>query len=190
PGFFTMVAASGVLGCEVLLLADNERLALFLWFVAVVLWLVLTYGIFTALIIRQGKPTLDRGIHGGWLLVVVATQSIAVLSALLAARTGTAFRLQLDSLALSLWLCGGMLYIWIATLVFYRCVLPPVGPGGLTRPYWIGMGAMALSTLAGALLSINPLDAPFLQPLRPFISGFTLSSWAAGTWWIPLLIIL
>ena len=190
PGFFTMVAASGVLGCEVLLLADNERLALFLWFVAVVLWLVLTYGIFTALIIRQGKPTLDRGIHGGWLLVVVATQSIAVLSALLAARTGTSFRLQLDFLALSLWLCGGMLYIWIATLVFYRCIFFPVSPGDLTPPYWIGMGAMAISTLAGALLSINALDAPFLQPLRPFINGFTLSYWAAGTWWIPLLIIL
>src|SRR5690606_3687228 len=175
---------------EVLLLVGNERIALFLWFVAIALWLVLTYGIFTALMVGQGKPTLDRGIHGGWLLVVVATQSIAVLSALLAARTGMAYRLQLDFLALSMWLCGGMLYIWIATLVFYRCIFFPVSPGDLTPPYWIGMGAMAISTLAGALLSVNAIDAPVLQPLRPFINGFTLFYWAAGTSWIPLPVVL
>src|SRR5690606_875511 len=175
---------------EVLLLVGNERIALFLWFVAIALWLVLTYGIFTALMVRQGKPTLDRGIHGGWLLVVVAAQSIAVLSALLAARTGMPYRLELNFLALSMWLCGGMLYIWIATLVFYRCIFFPVSPRDLTPPYWIGMGAMAISTLAGALLSMNAVDAPFLQPLRPFINGFTIFYWAAGTWWIPLLVAL
>lgn len=189
PGFFTAVAASGVLGSEVLLLAGAERIAVLLWVVAVVLWLLLTYGILAALIVRPAKPSLERGIHGGWLLVVVATQSIAVLSALLAARGGD-HRLPLDFLALAMWLCGGMLYIWIATLVLYRCIYFPVAPADLTPPYWIGMGAMAISTLAGALLGLNATEAPFLQPLLPFINGFTLFYWAAGTWWIPLLVVL
>lgn len=72
-----------------------------LWLVAIVLWLALTYGILAAFTIREKKPTLDRGIHGGWLLMVVATQSIAVLSALLAARDATPYRAELDFLALS-----------------------------------------------------------------------------------------
>lgn len=189
PGFFTAVAASGVLGSEALLLADAEAIAFLLWGVAIVLWLLLTYGILAALIVKPVKPALDRGIHGGWLLVVVATQSIAVLSALLAARGGD-HRLQLDFLALAMWLGGGMLYIWIATLVLHRCIHYPVAPGDLTPPYWIGMGAMAISTLAGALLGFNATDGSFLQPLLPFINGFTLLCWAAGTWWIPLLVVL
>src|SRR5690606_27666059 len=110
PGFFTMVAASGVLGSEVMLLVGNQQAATVLWFVTIALWLALTYTIFTALTIRASKPPLERGIHGGWLLVVVATQSISVLSALLAALPGTPYRLELDFLALSSWLCGGMLY--------------------------------------------------------------------------------
>lgn len=190
PGFFTAVAASGVLGSEVLLLVGNEAVAMFLWLVAIALWLLLTYGILTTLMTRQAKPTLDRGIHGGWLLVVVATQSIAVLGALLAAHADTSWRLQLEFFALSMWLCGGMLYISIATLIIYRCLYFPVAPGDLTPPYWIGMGAMAISTLAGALLGMNAPDAPFLLSLRPFINGLTLLYWAVGTWWIPLLVAL
>jgi hypothetical protein len=41
--------------------------------------------VFTALTIKDKKPTLDEGFSGAWLLAVVATQSIAVLSAYLAA---------------------------------------------------------------------------------------------------------
>lgn len=190
PGFFTVVAASGVLGSEVLLLVDSQRAAFLLWLVAIALWLVLTYTIITALMIRQSKPPLERGIHGGWLLLVVATQSIAVLSALLAARSGSPYRLELDFLALSSWLCGGMLYIWLTTLLFYRLVFFPASPGDLTPPYWINMGAMAISTLAGALLAINATGDSFLLPLRQFITGFTLFYWTSGTWWIPLLVIL
>ena len=85
PGFFTVVAATSVLGSEFLLLADSLRGGLALWAIAVTLWLALTYTIFTAFTIKEEKPTLDQGISGGWLLAVVATQSLAVLSALLAA---------------------------------------------------------------------------------------------------------
>ncbi|TAL99828.1 MAG: C4-dicarboxylate ABC transporter, partial [Rhodanobacter sp.] len=63
-------------------------------------------------------------------------------------------------------------------------------PDDLSPPYWINMGAMAISTLAGSLLSINTVDAPFLLLLRPFIKGFTIFYWTTGTWWIPMLLVL
>src|SRR6516162_3292637 len=83
-----------------------------------------------------------------------------------------------------------MLYIWIISLIFYRKTFLPFSPGDLTPPYWINMGAMAISTLAGAGLVHNAPDAPFLTSMLPFIKGFTILWWATGTWWIPMLIAL
>ena len=144
----------------------------------------------TGFTVKEHKPTLDKGISGAWLLAVVATQSIAVLSALLAAHVTQPGKLELNFLALSMWLWGGMLYIWMMSLIFYRYTFFPLSPGDLSPPYWINMGAMAISTLAGSLLIINVPDAPFLTSLLPFIKGFTIFYWATGTWWIPMLVIL
>jgi len=83
-----------------------------------------------------------------------------------------------------------MLYIWVMSLIFYRYMFFPLRPEELSAPYWINMGAMAISTLAGSLLVVNVSDAPFLLSLLPFIKGFTVFFWATGTWWIPMLVIL
>ena len=61
-----------------------------------------------------------------------------------------------------MWLWGGMLYIWIISLIFYRYTFFRFSPTDLAPPYWINMGAMAISTLAGSLLIANAPDAPFL----------------------------
>ena len=190
PGFFTVVAATSVLGSQFVLLAADHRVGAVLWAIAVALWIGLTYTIFAGLTIKERKPTLDQGSNGAWLLAVVATQSIAVLSALLAAHIVQPYKLELNFLALSKWLWGGMLYIWMMSLIFYRYTFFPLSPGDLSPPYWINMGAMAISTLAGSLLVINVPDAPFLLSLLPFIKGFTIFYWATGTWWIPMLVIL
>ena len=150
----------------------------------------LTYTIFTAFTVKRDKPALDKGINGGWLLAVVATQSLSVSSALLAARIGQPYRLELNFFALSTWLWGGMLYIWMMALIFYRYAFFHFSPGDLAPPYWINMGAMAISTLAGSLLILNAPQAPYLASLLPFLKGFTIFYWATGTWWIPMLLLL
>ena len=190
PGFFAGVAAAAVLGSQLVLLGDDREMAWVLWFVAVVLWIGLTYTVFAALVIKRVKPALDEGISGAWLLAVVATQSIAVLSLYLARHGGVTYRPALEFLALSTWLCGGMLYIWIVSLLFYRYLFFRVEPLDLTPPYWISMGAMAISTLAGSLLVASASEAPLLAALAPFIKGFTVFCWATATWWIPLLVVL
>lgn len=93
-------------------------------------------------------------------------------------------------MALALWLWGGMLYIWIMALIFYRYTFFTLAAEDLTPPYWINMGTMAISTLAGALLVLAAPLAPFLRSLLPFIKGFTLFYWASGSRWIPLLLVL
>jgi len=190
PGFFTGVAASGVLGSQFVLFEGSYTIAAALWVVALALWVGLTYTVFTAFTVKAKKPPLDEGVSGAWLLAVVATQSVAVLSAYLAVHWGHPYRLELNFLALSMWLWGGMLYIWMMSLIFYRYTFFRLAPGDLSPPYWINMGAMAISTLAGSLLIVNAPDAPFLASLAPFIKGFTVFYWATGTWWIPMLILL
>lgn len=190
PGYFTLVAGTSILASQFLVLHGNIDAGWALWLLAIVLWIGLTYTIFTAFTVRHDKPTLDRGINGSWLLAVVATQSLAVTSAHIAARIGQPYRLELNLLALSMWLWGGMLYIWMMSLIFYRYAFFRFSPGDLQPPYWINMGAMAISTLAGSLLALNAPQAPFLMSLLPFIKGFTVFYWATGTWWIPMLLLL
>lgn len=188
-GFFTMVAATCVLGSQTWLLHAAWGPAALLWALGILLWAGLTYTIFTALTIKQSKPPLEEGIHGGWLLAVVAAQSVALLGSQLAPGFGDAAPRALF-FCLAMWLGGGMLYIWIISLIFYRYTFFVMSPGDLTPPYWINMGAVAISTLAGATLAGAAEHSELLRDLLPFLKGFTLLFWATATWWIPMLLIL
>lgn len=190
PGFFTMVAGSCILGSQFIIIFHDYMASFILWVIGVVLWVILNYTIFTGFTIKEKKPGLDQGITGAWLLAVVSTQSIAVLSALIADHMEQPHKLQMNFLALCMWLWGGMLYIWMISLIFYRYTFFRFSPGDLSPPYWINMGAMAISTLAGSLLIMSADHAPFLQSLLPFLKGFTVFYWVTGTWWIPMLFIL
>jgi len=189
PGVLAVVAATGVMGNQ-MILAGEYDLAVGLWIFGLFLWFTLTYTIFTHLTIKETKPTIDEGITGAWLLAVVSTQSIALLSALLARHFQQPVRLHINFVALSMWLWGGMMYIWMISLIFYRYTFFKFSPADFSSLYWINMGAMAISTLAGSLLIENTADAAFLETLLPFLKGFTIFFWATGTWWIPMLVIL
>jgi tellurite resistance protein TehA-like permease len=160
-----------------------------LWVVGMLLWIVIMYAFFTAMTVQENKPTIETGLNGGWLLAVVATQSISVLGTLLVDRLG-AYREPLLFLTLCMFLLGCMLYLLLITLIFYRFTFVNVTMALLTPPYWINMGAVAITTLAGARLIIAAPSWRLLAELLPFLKGFTLFFWAAGTWWIPLLLIL
>jgi tellurite resistance protein TehA-like permease len=190
PGFFTTVAASCIVGSQFVLVAGNDRMGMVFLAVAVALWLGLMYSIFTAFTIKEEKPALADGLNGAWLIAVVATQAIAVLTALLSPRWGGEASRIANFLATSMWLFGGMLYIWMIALIFYRYTFFRFSPSDLTPPYWINMGAMAIATLAGTRLMLNASDDPLLASMLPFIKGFTILFWATGTWWIPMLLIL
>ncbi|HSH50814.1 MAG TPA: tellurite resistance/C4-dicarboxylate transporter family protein [Bacteroidales bacterium] len=189
-GFFTVIAGTCVFANQLIVIYNLYSISTALWIIGTILWIVMTYTIFVNITINETKPELDRGINGSWLLAIVATQAIAVLSALLSQHFDQPYRLYLNFLALSMWLWGGMMYIWMISLIFYRYTFYKFLPGDLSPPYWINMGAMAISTLAGSLLIENTGDAWFLQSLLPFLKGFTIFFWATGTWWIPMLFIL
>ncbi len=52
PGFFTMVAGTSVLGRQLEILTGASGVPLALWFLAVLLWFVLSYGFLTGVTVR------------------------------------------------------------------------------------------------------------------------------------------
>lgn len=188
PGFFCIVAASNVLGVQYFLMSD-PLVSKVLWILGLGIWFVVMYLFFLATIVRAEKPSLAEGINGAWLLAVVATQSVSVLGTLLAPQFAE-YRELVLFFTLCMFLLGSMLYLSIITLIFYRFTFLSFTMEQLAPPYWINMGAVAITTLAGANLLLQSGSWVFLESLRPFIFGFTLFFWSGGTWWIPLLIAL
>lgn len=188
-GFFTTVAATCVLGTQCFLIGGAYQAALAFWVSGIALWALLTYAVFTIIIVKPEKPALAEGLNGGWLVSVVAAQSVCVLGAQLAPGMGQHAPPVL-TFCLAMWLGGGMLYLWIIALIFYRYAFFTMSPSDLAPPYWINMGAAAISTLAGTMLVAAAPHSPVIEQVLPFVRGLTLLWWATATWWIPMLVIL
>ena len=188
-GYLTSIAATCILGNQFAVIAENTTIAALLFVLGLALWILLLYIIFAGFSVRAVKPGLEAGINGTWLVSVVSTQSLSVLSGLLALRPGD-HREPLLFFSLCMFLLGCMLYIMIITLIFYRLMFFELHPEQVGHPYWINMGAVAITTLAGATLMMNSPLSTLLTMLLPFITGFTLLFWATATWWIPFLLLL
>jgi tellurite resistance protein TehA-like permease len=188
PSFLTMVAATGVLGEQFAIYGILPSALPWLFGLALGLWVILVYGFLSAVTVSAAKPDLEHGLHGAWLLLVVATESIAVLGSVLALQQGAPPVLVFACVAF--YLLGVMLYVLLAALIFFRWVFLPMSPAEMGAPWWINMGAVAIGTLAGARLMALPEGDPTLQLAQTFIATFTVLLWATGTFWIPLLVIL
>jgi len=185
--FLTMVAATCLLGSQVAQLTTRLDIARGLWFFGIALWVFLISVFFGVATLKEPKPPLERGINGAWLLVVVSTESLAVLGVSVAptlAEPALGFFLALWAFCV-----GAMLYILLIALILYRWMFFAWTPDALTPSYWINMGALAITTLAGSSLLLARPQWTFLEEIAPFLKGFTLFFWCAGAWWIPLLLI-
>jgi tellurite resistance protein TehA-like permease len=184
--FFTFVAASDVLGLG-LHLRGFPGAAFALWLAALAAWFVLIYFSFAVLTFLNTAHGANV-VHGGWLIAIVGTESLAILGAVLAPQQG-ALAPSLFVLVHMLWGVGLGLYAIFITLFAYRIFFFDVGPDDMTPLLWVVMGAAAISTNAGSTLILSNSRMPFLLSMRPFIDGVTLIVWAWATWWIPLLVL-
>ena len=188
PTSLTMVAATNVLGAQVALLMAHPRVALVLWLCAGLLWVVLLYGFILAVTLTNPKPPIEAGLGGAWLLVSVSTESLAVLG------TSVADLLPRPEVGIfacvCLFLLGGMFYVILISFILYRWLFLDMTAAMVTPAYWINMGAVAITTLAGANLMLYAQGHPGTLEFLPFLAALTTGFWAAATWWIPLLAVL
>jgi tellurite resistance protein TehA-like permease len=188
PGFFTLVAGTCVLGTQNMVVNGAAAIANALWWLGLGLWFLIMYSFFTAVTVRARKPSLAEGINGAWLIAAVATQSLVVLRGSVGLNAAPSVAIQF--LCLSLFMIGCMLYLAIIPLIFYRLTFIRLESRDFSPPYWINMGAVAITTLSGSTLMLRIPKWALLAGFEPFLRGFTLFFWAAATWWIPFLIAL
>ena len=184
-GFFTFVAGTNVLGVRLGLAGFHEATAVLLA-VAGAAWLALGYVVpWTAVLGRQERPVVATA-NGTWFIWVVASQSVAVAAATIEPVFGAARR-ELAVLAIMSWSVGVFLYAAAGVLVALRLMLYEFGPEELTPPYWVAMGALAITVLAGARI-VEMADAPMVAVTRGLIAGLAVMFWAFATWLIPVLV--
>lgn len=184
-GFFTFVAGGNVLAIR-LSAAGVGAPALVPMALSAAGWLVLTYGLVARLAAVSGKPGLGAA-SGAWLLWVVGTQSVGAAAADLALRhpslaEGFVF------VAAAMWAVGVVLYLVLIVIILARLLLIDLTPEQLTHPYWVAMGATAITVLTAArVLGLHHVRLPIPSPVE---SGLTFVLWAFGSWWVPLLLVL
>lgn len=184
-GFLTFVAGTDVLGTR-FGLAGQRSVALTLLVIGWVSWVVLGYLVpWLAVLGRRDHPVLADA-NGTWFIWVVASQSVAVISAALepGAITG---RRELALLAVFSWSVGVFLYAAQGIFVAARLLLDPVTPSDLTPPYWVAMGATAITVLAGARI-VQMSNTPIAAATHQLIAGASVVFWAFGSWLIPALL--
>lgn len=189
PGLLTFVAGTCVLGSQFVIIAKNYPIATVLFYIGTAAWFFLIYLVFTVFSVKKVKPSINEAISGLWLLIIVSTQSVSILAALLVGYLPFASD-QVLFFSLFMFLSGCMFYIIIITLIVYRMSFFSMKAEEFAPPYWINMGAVAISTLAGSTLMLSGSNWAFIIEILPFLKGFTLFFWAIGTWWIPLIVIL
>ncbi|MFV0304186.1 MAG: tellurite resistance/C4-dicarboxylate transporter family protein [Moheibacter sp.] len=188
-GFLTIVAGTNVLGVQFVIIRQDFQTAILLYYLGLILWVILIYSLFAIITANRNKPPLEKGLNGIWHLMVVATQSVAILGTLLVDYLPFSKELMLF-FSLILFLIGCVFYIILITLIFYRLTFFKLRAEEFAPPYWINMGAVAITTLAGSILILTADKWEFLHSLQFFLKGITLLYWAIGTWWIPVIIIM
>ncbi|UPK72223.1 tellurite resistance/C4-dicarboxylate transporter family protein [Chitinophaga filiformis] len=186
--FLTLVAGNNVLGSQVAIIAGRMDIALIIWIVGFALWALILYTFFLVNILKEPKPELQQSISGAWLLIVVSTESVAVLGAVIA--NSSPFHWLIAFISLCSYMTGGMFYFVLIGLILYRWLFFSMKAETLTPPYWINMGAVAIISLAGSRLVMYARTHEELSQWANFIQAFTMFFWAFASWWIPLLFLM
>ena len=145
-GFFTITAGADVLGVR-LAAAGHPLATAILASAAAVVWLALTYGVPASLLLTRARDSVLGGVNGTWLLWVVATQSLSLTASTLVPAWPSQSGL-LAPAATGLWSVGLVLYLLLVSLILLRWLTVAMTPATLGPPYWILMGATAITVLA------------------------------------------
>ena len=184
-GFFTFVAGTNVVGSRLAMEGQYHTTAGLL-VVSGTFWFVLGYVVpWTAVLGRSSRPVVAAA-NGTWFIWVVSSQSVAVASASIEPFVGVGRR-PLAMLAVVAWSVGIFLYASAGVFVSLRMMLYELMPQDLTPPYWVSMGACAITVLAGARI-VEMAEAPMVDATRGLVAGTSVVFWAFATWLIPVLL--
>ncbi len=185
--FFTFVAATNISG---ILLHQHGfiLLALICWIMAFIYWSALMYFGFASLTFAH-KDREVNVVHGGWLILIVGTQSLVLLGTKIAPDLGEFAAYMMVEIHM-LWSLGMIFYAIFVTIFCYRIFFFTMEPKDYSPLMWVIMGAAAISANAGSSLLLTDPVIPLLVQLRPSVQIISIMLWTWATWWIPLLVMI
>jgi tellurite resistance protein TehA-like permease len=183
-GFFTFIAGTNVLGVR-LGMAGWPGTTAALLAVAVLAWVVLGYIVpWTAVLGRDERPVV-KDANGTWFIWCVASQSVSVAAASIEPLAGPEWRPALALVAVVAWSVGLILYAAVGIFVSLRLMTYPIRPEDLRPQYFVAMGAMAISVLAGARI-VEMAGAPMVDATRGLVAGSSVVFWSFASWLFPV----
>lgn len=189
--FFTIVGAINLVGVCLSKIFHLYTTASIFWYVAISFWLGISLALFSILFLyrKSEERKLEDIFHGGWFFAIVGTQSTAFLGIIVAGRA-TQYVTFIQLFSFALWSIGASLYLIFMVLTILRLVFYQFSNNTALSPYWMNIGAAALTALAGTTLyqHIQIVNGPFVDFLT-FLKGFSLFFWSFGLWWLPFLVI-
>ncbi|MDH5434960.1 MAG: tellurite resistance/C4-dicarboxylate transporter family protein [Gammaproteobacteria bacterium] len=185
--FFTFVAATDICGM-VLLQFGFEKIAMAAWAIAFVYWSALLYFGFAFLCFAHREREVNV-VHGGWLILIVGTQSLVILGAKIAPLLGKYAAYMMIEIHM-LWALGMIFYAIFVTLFCYRIFFMNMEASDYSPLMWVIMGAAAISANAGSNLILTDPVIPLFMEMRSVVQMFSIMLWTWATWWIPLLVII
>lgn len=183
-GFFTFAAATGVtttLGIAIGGIGSPSAVLVGALVLETAVWAVLTYGMLPWLVTHTAGRALLPTVDGGWFLVVVATQSLSVLTS---ATAGTSRTLALA--AFGLWCLGVVLYLLLIGAVLVRMLSETASRPDVAPTAWVLTGSTAISTLAAA--RVLTAESAALAGTDGAVSVVAMVLWSFGTFLIPFLV--
>ncbi len=185
-GYFTFVAGTDVVGTA-LVSRGFYPLAFVLLAIGALAWLVLGYVVpWAAVLGRARTGPILKDANGTWFIWVVGSQSVAVLAAALEPQMPS-IRRELAVLAVLSWAVGIFLYGAAGVFVAARMMMYRLGPADLQPPYFVAMGATAITVVAGARI-VQMTDTPMVEATRGLAAGLSVVFWAFGSWLVPALV--
>ena len=179
-GFLTYVAGTSILGIGYVQAHQMFIAGIIFLIFAAISWLIIICSFLASVIIQQEKPSIQNGINGSWLLLIVSTQSLVILATALAHHLSLSIEIILFA-SLSAWLAGIMLYVIFVTFIMYRLIFNPLNASDTSPSYWIDTGAAAITTVSGASLSTVLAGSGYFMEYLPVINLLSLLFWAVGT---------
>ncbi|SDT44760.1 tellurite resistance/C4-dicarboxylate transporter family protein [Microlunatus soli] len=181
-GFYTFVAAIDVVAVRIAL--TQHVVATVLLSISIVLWLTRGYLIPWTTRLGAGEHPIAAAANGTWFIWAVGAQSISVAAAVL---TPFGAGQWLPLIAVGAWCLGLFLYLVDGVFVVMRLLSYPFTARDLTPPYWVAMGAAAITALAGSKVATLP-PGPFADLVRPAIRPAALFAWVIASWLLPALV--
>lgn len=191
-GFFTVIAATNVLA-TVLTGLSVISVAAVLFCIGLLLWLVFGYAVPFVAVLGSSTRPVAKAVNGTWFVWVVAAQSVAVVASSLVLElprtdAGADFVLPLSLLAVVMWAIGLALYLACAMALAVRTLLHSLGPDDFDAPFWVTMGALAISIVAGSRI-LELESTPIITATQLLVGGSSVLLWAFATWLIPALVL-